>query len=199
MVKIKIEKDGQTARNLSDWQGYLSGNEVEALHELAGNIKPDGVVVGIGAGAGTHTLAILETTEDCVIFSIDTACGEDPINTNEHLRLREAYAADGQTYAETGHVIRIWGDSKIVGKRWPVPIDFLFIDGGHLEPEITGDIQVWLHHLKPGGIVAFHDYGSPNWGAVKEVVDRLVVGELEMIKHVDTLIAFRADNLLLAQ
>lgn len=185
---------GRTARELSDWLGYLSGVEVDCLQALAGNIPQDGIVVAIGAGAGTHTLSILEVTEDVVIFSVDIACAEDPINTNEHLRLTETFSANGLPFSETGHVIRIWGDSKIVGKRWPLSVDFLFIDGDHSEPGVIGDIQEWMRHVKPGGVVAFHDYGSNNWPAVKQTVDRLVAGDLECIAHEDTLIAFRKSD-----
>jgi predicted O-methyltransferase YrrM len=179
----------RTALELSQWQGYLTGDEVAFVHEMASMIPPDGVVVAIGAGAGTHTLAILEVTNDVVIFSVDIRCGESPELTNEHLRLKEV------GYAETGHVIRIWGDSKIAGKRWPIPIDFLFVDGDHEESGIIGDIQEWVRHVKPGGVYAFHDYGATPWPAVKATVDKFSQREgWTHLQTVDHLIAFRKDG-----
>ncbi len=175
----------RTALEVSKWLGYLSEAEVDLVRECAAQVPADGVIVGIGAGAGTHTLAILETTEDCVVFSIDIRCGERPELTSEHLRIAEA------GYGETGHVIRIWGDSKVVGKRWPIPVDFCFIDGDHTEEGIIGDIQAWARHVKPGGIIAFHDYGSPNWPAVAANVDKMEKrGGWEFFDQKDTLIAF---------
>ena len=179
----------RTAMETAQWLGYLTSGEVELVWELAGNLPQDAVVVGIGAGAGTHTLAILEMTEDCIIFSIDIRCGEHPELTSEHLRLAEA------GYAGTGHVVRIWGDSKIVGKRWPIPVDFLFVDGDHEEAGITGDIQEWVRHVKANGVFAFHDYGASPWPAVKKMVDKFAKREGWIhVKTVDALIVFRKEE-----
>lgn len=175
----------RTAKEVAAWIGYLSVAELETLQNLAAEIPPDGVVVQIGAGAGTGSLGILEVTNDCVIFSIDIACGENPIDTSEHLRLIEA------GYADTGHVIRVWGDSKIVGKRWPFLVDFLIVDGDHTAPGVRGDIEAWCHHVRPGGIMVFHDYGKNVWPDVKPAVDELVAGENTCLAHTKTLIAFR--------
>ena len=109
--------DKMSARQLVKWQGYMSMPEMEVMQNIAADLPMDAVIVKIGAGAGTDTLAILEANEDVVIFSIDILAGEKPETTNEHLRLEEA------GYADTGCVVRIWGDSKICGKRWPIPVD----------------------------------------------------------------------------
>jgi hypothetical protein len=176
-----------TARQLVKWQGYMSMPEMEAVQNIAADeIPADAVIVKIGAGAGTETLAILEVTESVVIFSVDILAGEKPETTNEHLRLEEA------GYADTGCVVRIWGDSKIAGKRWPIPVDWLHVDGDHSMNGITGDILAWMRHVKPGGIVSFHDYGAQVWPAVKTVVDiSMTAHELLEKYSVDTLRVFR--------
>jgi hypothetical protein len=148
-----------------DWQHYMTHAEVDAMQNLAGELPSDAYVVKIGAGAGTDTIAILEVTQDVVIFSIDILAGESPATTNEHLRLIE------NGYDQSGCVIRIWGDSKVVGKRWPLSINWLHIDGDHTKEGIAGDILEWYRHVMPAGFISFHDYGDPKWPAVKEVVD----------------------------
>jgi len=172
-----------TARELVKWQGYMTMPEMEMIQDLASELPMDAVVVKIGAGAGTDTLAMLEVNEDIVIYSIDILAGEHPETTNEHLRLEEA------GYADTGCVVRIWGDSKVVGKRWPIPIDWLHVDGDHSKEGISGDISAWLRHVKPGGVVSFHDYGAAVWPAVKEVVDDMMA-EHSLVDHVDTLYVY---------
>ena len=174
----------RTASDLSDWQGYLSHAEIEGLQELTRMLLPNAVIVKIGAGAGTDTLSMLETRQDVVIFSVDIECCRKIETVNEHLRIAET------DWKDTGHLIRIWGDSKIVGKRWPVPIDMLFIDGDHIEEAKRADIETWLPHVPSGGIVAFHDYGSNDWPGVKVAVDDLMK-DYDEILHVETLIAFR--------
>jgi hypothetical protein len=175
-----------TARQLVEWQGYLTMKEMETLQNLAAELPLDAIVVKIGAGAGTDTLAILETTVDVLIFSVDIVCGECPTTTNEHLRLEEA------GFSKTGNVIRIWGDSKVVGLRWPFPLDWLLVDGDHSAEGLTGDIKAWFRHVKPGGFISFHDYGSPNWPDVPVVVDRMMKGQ-ELLPQftVDTLRTYR--------
>lgn len=160
----------RTARELSQWQGYMTLAEIDAIQNLTSELPMDAIIVKIGAGAGTDTLAILEVCHDLVIFSIDIAAGEQPELTNEHLRLAET--GDDKT----GNVIRIWGDSKVVGLRWPITIDWLHVDGDHTPDGITGDIKTWFRHVRPGGFLSFHDYGDDKWPAVKETVDHYMQG-----------------------
>lgn len=158
----------RTAHEMVEWQHYMTHDEVDAMMNLTGQLPMDAIIVKIGAGAGTDTLAILETSQDLLIFSIDIAAGEQPALTNEHLRLEEC------GYDKTGCVIRIWGDSKIVGLKWPISIDWLHVDGDHSAEGITADISEWYRHVKLGGFISFHDYGDPHWPAVKEVVDNMM-------------------------
>jgi predicted O-methyltransferase YrrM len=174
----------QTARNVAEWLGYLTVRELDAIKTLARLLPPRPLVVNIGAGAGTVTLGILEERDDALIFSIDVKTNEDEINTNEHLRLAEA------GYSETGQVIRVWGDSKIVGKRWRWPADLIVVDGDHTQAGLQGDIDAWLHHVRPGGIIAYHDYTRKHWPDVQPTVDAAMTGAQQLL-WVDTLIAYR--------
>lgn len=47
-------------------------------------------------------------------------------------------------------------------------IDFLFLDAGHEYEDLFTDIDAWYSKVKPGGIVAGHDYypENPSWGGV---------------------------------
>lgn len=175
-----------TSIQLSNWQGYMTNDEVYAMQALALEMPDKAIIAKIGAGAGTDALAMLEMREDIVIFSIDILAGESPTTTNEHLRLDEA------GFANNGNLIRIWGDSKIVCKHWPLAVDWLHIDGGHLEPEIKGDLLGWLPYVKKGGYVSFHDYDSPRWPAVRMVVDMYMQKHIPQPKFsADTLMVYK--------
>ena len=54
-------------------------------------------------------------------------------------------------------------------------IDFVFVDAGHDEDDVKGDILNWLPKLKHGGWIAGHDYQY----AVKRVVDRFFKNRVE--------------------
>ena len=89
------------------------------------------------------------------------------------------------------HIYKVVGDSKEV--PWVgIPINYIFIDGGHEEFEIRGDIEAWLSRMSYDGVLLFHDYGSPNWPSVKTVVDEYAsrLG-WELLGLEDTLIAFK--------
>lgn len=158
-----------TAYELSDWQGYLTRLEIDAIKSVTNLLPKDSIIVKIGAGAGTDTIAILEVRQDLVIFSIDILAGERLETTNEHLRLAE------NGLDQSGNVIRIWGDSKIVGKKWMIPVDWLHIDGDHSYDGLHGDLLTWFSKVKIGGLISFHDYGDNNWPDVKLVVDQFMV------------------------
>ena len=58
--------------------------------------------------------------------------------------------------------------------RW-IPddsLDFVFIDGNHSYENVLEDITEWTKKVKPGGIVAGHDYKEDkvnNYGVVEAV------------------------------
>jgi SAM-dependent methyltransferase len=166
-----------TAHEMVDWQHYMTHQEVDMMQALACELPLDAVIVKVGAGAGTDTITILEATQDVVIFSIDILAGEEPATTNEHLRLIE------NGYDKSGCVIRVWGDSKVVGLRWPLLVDWIHIDGDHSPDGITNDIKAWFRHLRPGGFISFHDYDDPKWPAVKPTVDKYMQGHEFLPKY----------------
>ena len=173
----------RTAYELADWQGYLTRAEVDFLKQLSGTLSDNPVIINVGAGAGTSTLAFLEARPDAIVFSIDKKLTESEVTTNEHLRLKEI------SEEKANRVIRIWGDSGLVATVWPYYADMVFVDGDHSEAGVSNDI-IWKHRLKGGGVFAFHDYGSEKWPAVKKVVDNYVV-DFTDIGLVDSVKAFR--------
>lgn len=50
------------------------------------------------------------------------------------------------------------GDSTVLHQCVLSPIHLLFVDGGHDEETVRGDIQGWIPKIPKGGFVAFHDY-----------------------------------------
>jgi predicted O-methyltransferase YrrM len=47
--------------------------------------------------------------------------------------------------------------SDEVVRGWSLPIDFLFIDGDHSYEAVRADWDDWHGHVRPNGLVAFHD------------------------------------------
>jgi hypothetical protein len=52
-------------------------------------------------------------------------------------------------------------------------LDFVFIDGAHDYSSVVNDIISWLPKVKPGGILAGHDYSLAFFGVIRAVHDTL--------------------------
>lgn len=55
-------------------------------------------------------------------------------------------------------------------------LDFVYIDGNHTLPFVIADIAAWAPKVRPGGIVAGHDYGRASVGQVREAVEAWTKG-----------------------
>jgi hypothetical protein len=62
----------------------------------------------------------------------------------------------------------------------------LFLDGCHEYAECKADIEIWTMLIRPGGILAGHDYWPNHWGVMEAVQE---TGTFEVVP--DTRIWFR--------
>lgn len=184
---------GHTAHSVAAWTQYLFHDEVDALKELALMLPATPHVVNIGAGNGTSGLAFMESRPDLHLYTIDIQLESSPYGC---LQGEEAVFRSAGFWGDPRHT-QIHGDSKEVGKSWAadygVPLDLVFVDGGHQYHEAKGDIAIWLPLIKPGGIMAVHDYEKTSkvWHGVNKAVKELLVEKFEQVLRVNTLIAFR--------
>lgn len=181
---------GHTAHSVVEWTQYLTHDEVDALQEMARSLPTGAAIVNIGAGNGTSGLAFMEARADLRLFTIDIQAESSPFGC---LQGEEAVFRGAGFWGDPRHT-QIHGDSKEVGKAWAYgPVDLVFVDGGHQYHEAKGDIEIWLPLITPGGIMAVHDYEKKvkAWHGVNKAVKELLVGKLEQVLFVDTLIAFR--------
>lgn len=168
-----------TAAGLADRYTDATPDEVVALKKLAGILPPNPIIVNIGAGnRAISTLALLEARPDSVVFSIDIKVKE-----NERIYLEKAGL-------EWRRVIRVLGNSQIIGRVWPFEVDMAYVDGDHRFKGVRNDIMAWLPKIRAGGIIALHDYvdldGNPTDAgrAINKFMRR------EQILRADRLIAF---------
>jgi predicted O-methyltransferase YrrM len=172
------------AHELAESFGYLHDGEVSALMLLAEITHwHEPLIVNVGVGAGTSSLAFAIARPDAKIISVDKSEG-GPLGGFEN----EKNAFEKYGYPLPGQLL---GDSKEIGKEWgKVDLGLVFIDGDHSPEGVRGDIEAWMQFIIPTGIIAFHDYGSRKWPAVRAEVDK-VFSEGSHILHVNTIKAFR--------
>lgn len=194
-----------TAIELQKAFGYLFEEEVKALTDLADSLPSGASVLQIGAGAGTSTLAILESKKPSVLRTIDIALDDSPFGS---LYAEKVVAEKAGVFHK---IIQTHGDSKeimpsIYGGKFSGVVDMVFIDGDHSYEGCKADIENCIEYaLTGGGILAIHDYRKEDayedvigkaphpkpWDGVTQAVDELLIDKYEQILYVRSLIAFR--------
>lgn len=166
---------------LTDSKEPMSWAEIDRLAELAQELPPNPLIINIGAATGVSTCTFLEARPDARIWSIDVEICQSEFDNANRLRL------------DSTRILRIIGDSKKFGLMFDQKADLIFVDGDHWGA--AGDIAAWLDKVKPGGIMAFHDFMEVcppnNPGSVYSDV----VANMDMSKQygavVDRIISFR--------
>lgn len=177
------------ALELANAFGFLFPGEVFLIQAIAQSLKDNAVMVCLGTGVGTGSLAMAEMKPDARLYSIDISEG-GPFGGLEN----ERNAFDSANIRP--YPLQTLGDSTKVHTRWDIishkaKIDFLFIDADHSAEALTKDIDGWTPFVRKGGYIAFHDYESVNWHDVTSTVDLKMKDNWRLVHVVDTLIVFQ--------
>ena len=156
-----------TSYDLSQEFGMMEINEIDLLKKHVAKLPDAPLIINIGAGFGTSSLAMLEVQPGAFIFSIDP---QPRAKEQEHIA-RAGYA---------NRAIRLLGKSQQVGQFFPYQVNCVFVDGSHVPKDVQRDIELWKPKVKPGGLMFFHDYQHPNYqkhgpDEAAAIVDRLMV------------------------
>lgn len=178
---------------IRDRWGYLQAPELEALKSCIDSLPDKSVCVNIGAGFGTSGLAFIESKNVKRLYTVDKFAleAENGLGSLEvETRVFKEFGFD-----KDPRYIQLQGDSATIGREfgvWGEPVDMVFIDGDHSYAQVSADISAWLYHIKPGGILSFHDYGPEDGlDQVTQAVDELVTPKYEKIAHAKAFAAFR--------
>ena len=120
---------------------YAFGQELAWFRSRA--IRFDNALL-IGAGPGVMAVALMEGNNqlDLTVVDIDTCH-----YTEAHL---DAAGLTGVKF--------VVSDSSEYGKEYDgEPFDLLIVDGDHTYEGVKKDIDSWWDHVRPGGIIFFHD------------------------------------------
>lgn len=138
--------------------------DVAAILELARGRRS---VVELGTGPGWTALALAADDPLRRVTSYDPVdhasayVAAAPADVRERVELRRASGAEGP------------------GTSGPSGVDMLFIDSTHEREPTRAEFAAWRHALAPGAIVAFHDYGHPEYPGVAEAVADLGLDGVE--------------------
>ena len=117
----------------------------------------------IGVAAGENAEVMLQTVEDCELLCVDHW------GTSWSKKLeKRAYQRLAQYHDVTIHKASSMDAARAVPDK---SLDFVYIDAAHDFDNVMLDLIVWSRKVKPGGIVAGHDYDRPHKRGVVPAVD----------------------------
>ena len=160
--------------------GWMSRGELRWLAEHALTAK---TIIEIGSFQGRSTRALADHCPG-VVFAVDPwsdyANDDNSQATwiHNHGGSWEAIAAAFHEHLAdhlaTGRVIPITKPSTIARLVLGAPVDLVFIDGDHRYEACKQDIELYRDLVRPGGILAGHDYGRSDWPGVERAVTELL-------------------------
>ena len=134
------------------------------------------VIIEVGCWKGRATLALADATPGRV-FAVDHWRGSDP----EHLAEIAAAGPDSVYHAflaamgpriQAGTVIPLrMAAVDAVRLFTHGSVDFVFIDASHAYADVQQDIAGYRALVRPGGILAGHDYAIRQLPGVQQAVD----------------------------
>lgn len=135
------------------------------------------VEIGCWLGRSTAYLGveIINSGKPITLYVIDHFKGsEEHRGLSEVANLRETYLRNTAPLREVApgriFTVQAYSDLAAAGFR-PQSVDFVFLDGGHDERQVTRDIRAWWPKVRPGGMLAGDDWGY-------ESVQQAVMGTL---------------------
>ena len=174
---LELAGAGKAAR-IPSW---TSRRERKVLHALAAGLPRGAVALEIGShlGASSCYLAAGLAAIGGHLFCVDTWLNETmPDGVRDTFAEFEANTEGVRRFITT--VRKRSCDLSAADIR--VPLHLVFIDGDHAYASVTRDFERVQEWVAEEGIIAFHDFGNPDYEGVTRVVgEALASGEWRML------------------
>ena len=156
--------------NIYDIPGYFSRTEqIEIIKLLYKYNYPECVGVEVGCLHGRSSITIAMTINKGILYCIDKWDGSvthKKAYSDEFIAKHKMPGPNNVNTLETfvkntesqKNIIPISGSSPEIVQDWLKPIDFIFLDASHKNPNDRDNIDFWLPKIKPGGMFLGHDW-----------------------------------------
>jgi MMP 1-O-methyltransferase len=185
VLHLKLGKGWRWIEQSHDIHGWLTDAEAAELFHLAKRLTPANGprVVELGSWQGKSSVILaggLLGKQDAKLYCIDPfGCDEnaeyqqkyyEPLLSRESQTVEQIFESNVKKSGVDHIIVAMKGYSFEFADSWLAPIDLLFIDANHEYEAVARDFEMWIPHVKPGGIVAFHDANGV-WAGPTRVVD----------------------------
>lgn len=188
--------------------GFMPLDEGRALFEAACTARP-GAWLEIGTYCGKSTVLLAQAAREVggtQIVTVDHHHGSeenqpgwewhDTTMVDEHSGLLDTLPSFRRTWDDHVRdvVSAVVATTEQVAAWWSTPVEFLFLDGNHVEEMAQHDYAAFAQHVAPGGLLAVHDvFPDPNDGgqAPWHVVERALAEGFEEVSETGSLRVLR--------
>jgi len=155
---------------MTEIPGHFAGqHQVETIKLLHKYNYSDCVGIEVGCMHGRSSYAISVAIHKGTLYCIDIWGGKNTYNKQwsdelilkNNLPHKECYNTKEAFLKNTENcpnIVAIQGSSPEIVKDWTLPIDFIFLDASHCNPNDRYNIDFWLPKIKPGGMFLGHDW-----------------------------------------
>ena len=199
-IKINMFQLLPLFNNLEKIDGWLSFGEADLLVFTAIStcisLPPPHNIVEVGSYQGKSTVllghVVKSFSPNSKVHAIDPHEGVVSSAQNGLLSLPPTLANFNKNISDWG--VRGWVDlinDYSFNVAWEGPISMLFIDGLLDYQSVSRDFYHFARFIRPGGFVAFHDYGGPYPGVAQLVNEVTGYGTYNFIDRTDNLVVLQ--------
>jgi predicted O-methyltransferase YrrM len=140
--------------------GWFGEGDIHGLSTLASQVN-NGTIIELGSMHGRSAYCLSKSSPTSNIFCLDFWSGwvcktQDGIRRSNSIDTFKSYTAECTNVTP----IRVFRGIEVT-PQWEDPIDMVFIDTSHENPDDWNLIEYWLPKIKKGGIICGHDYYYP--------------------------------------
>jgi len=171
------------------WQdipGWTCKDTLALYAELADTLDGDAKVVEVGVAYGRSFAFLVTVMRPSVnLFAVDVFkehMGGQNLPPDVYARMK-SYGTPGEAFSRNmelhinvkrGGFVTLHEESvKGAARFGDGEVDAVFIDADHLYLPCKADIEAWLPKVKPGGILAGHDYSPRHHPGVVSAVNEI--------------------------
>lgn len=146
--------------------GFLHCNELDKLVELAAGRD----VLEIGSYRGLSAWGMALSAKTLICLDTFKSASDGQRQTGEFTTL-DAFESATKRFNNVRTFIGKSGEAQVPGD-----FDMIFLDATHTRDDVLADIKRWWPRVRPGGLLAIHDYHHDKehaWPGVAQAADEI--------------------------
>ena len=162
--------------------GWFSEDEGRWYARFA-RAQRGGVLVEVGSwkGRSTSFIGAICNANRTRLVCVDHWRGSNDLLADRYaaaLAVEDVEQTFRRNMTELGIVVEVIAEPSVVAaaRFEPHSVDRVFVDAAHDKPSVAEDLRVWSERLRPGGILAGHDY-DPKHAEVRAAVDEFALAK----------------------